>query len=471
MPARRARDRERHPSKDAIAGCPESIPTKIPIGSLRTIGAATSTPSNWLKPRKEARRRHSFAIQRTYMKHLIWITLLVSTLAYGQTSVPTLTPEQWRQDLEFFAHEIATKHRDPYHFISKAQFDQAVSHLRERTPSMKGYEVVVGLQHLAALIGDGHTFLDTRGLYERFPLEVFWFGNDLRVVRAAPEYRQALGTKIVAIGSFSIGDVQRKLQQLIPQGENQWHVLNESAAQVMNVEPLAALGVLPDLGPTDLTFEGASGRRFKLRIRPVPAGTSDSEEIGKNPAPLPFQHPDDPFWSTYLPDSKTVYVDFRSYENLKSHAARLWDYLATRRVRRLIIDMRWNGGGDYTKGRQYLIYKIIYMSALNRAGHLFVITGRGAFSAGMVNVTDFRRETEAVLVGEPTGARPNGYQENHWLTLPHSKLRVSCAMLNYRFQPESEAPSVFPDQRINPNWRMFNAGKDAALEWILARPY
>jgi hypothetical protein len=86
----------------------------------------------------------------------------------------------------------------------------------------------------------------------------------------------------------------------------------------------------------------------------------------------------------------------------------------------------------------------------------------------MTNITDFRRETEAILVGEPTGARPNGYRENYLFTLPISKLRVSCLMLKYRFQPDSEMDAVFPDQRIDPDWSLFKAGKDAALQWILA---
>lgn len=406
-----------------------------------------------------------------FMKNLLCIFLFASNFAYGEASLPALTSEQWRQDLEFFAHEITTKHRDPYHFISKAEFDRAVSNLRQRIPSMKDYEVVVGLQRLAALVGDGHTFLDTSGLYERFPLQGFWFGNDLRVIRAAPEYRQALGARIVSIGSLSIEEAQGKIRQLIPQAENQWYVLNSSAKLLMSVEPLAALGVLPGLGPADFTFEDDSGRRFKLRIRPVPAGASDSEEIATEPVPLPFQHPEDALWFTYLSDSRTVYVDFRSYQDLETQSARLWEYIGRHPVRRLIIDMRWNQGGNFTKGREYLIYKLIFMPALNRAGHLFVITGRGTFSAGMTNVTDFRRETEATLVGEPTGARPNGYQENHLFTLPLSMLRVSCAKLRYRFQPESATEAVFPDQRIDPDWQLFSAGKDAALEWILAGRY
>jgi hypothetical protein len=335
---------------------------------------------------------------------------------------------------------------------------------------MKDYEIVVGLQHLAALIGDGHTFLDTSGLYQRFPLEGFWFGNDFRVIRAAPEYRQAVGARIVSIGSVSIGEAQKRIQQLVPQGENQWYVLYSSAQQLMSVEPLAALGVLPGLGSADFTFEDDAGRRFKLRIRPVPAGASESEKVAIEPVPLPFQHQEEPLWFTYLADSKTVYVDFRSYRDLEKQSALLWEFIERHPAKRLIIDMRWNQGGNYTKGREYLIYKLIFMPALNRAGHLFVITGRGTFSAGMTNVTDFRRETEAILVGEPTAARPNGYQENHLFTLPHSQLRFSCSMLKYRFQPDSETDAVFPDQRIDPDWSLFRAGKDAALQWILARP-
>src|SRR5687767_5332638 len=216
-----------------------------------------------------------------FMKKLFCILLLASNFAHGEASLPDLTAEQWRQDLEFFANEIATKHRDPFHFISKTDFDDAVSNLRQRIPSMKDYEVVAGLQHLAALIGDGHTFLDTSGLYKKFPLEGFWFGNDLRVVRAAPEYRAALGSRIVSIGSVSIEEARKRIQQFVPQAENQWYVLDSSAKQLMSVEPLAALGVLPGLGSADFTFEDDSGRRFKLRIRPVPAGASESGMVAR----------------------------------------------------------------------------------------------------------------------------------------------------------------------------------------------
>jgi hypothetical protein len=275
---------------------------------------------------------------------LAYLLIFSSGFATAQ-EIPSLTPEQWTQDLQYFAKEIATKHRNPYHLTPKARFDAEVLALEARIPSMKNYEVVVGLQRLAALIGDGHTFVDTSKLYHRLPIEAFWFGDELRVVRAALEYKKAIGTKIVEVGS------------------------------------------------------------------------------------TPAQHP----------------------------------------VKRLIIDMSSNRGGNYTEGREYLIYKITFMPQLNRAGRLFVITGRRTFSAGMTNVTDFRRETEATIVGEPTGARPNGYQENHWFTLPFSNLRASCATLKYRFQPERDGVAIFPDHRIDPDWNMVRTGQDAAINWILSQ--
>lgn len=130
--------------------------------------------------------------------------LIFSSALSSAQEVLHLTPEQWIQDLRHFANEITTKHRNPYHLIQKATFDAGIAALENRIPSMKNYEVVVGLQRLAALIGDGHTFVDTSKLYHKLPVEVFWFGNDLRVVRAAPEYKKAIGAKIVKVGSTTV---------------------------------------------------------------------------------------------------------------------------------------------------------------------------------------------------------------------------------------------------------------------------
>jgi hypothetical protein len=403
------------------------------------------------------------------LRPLAFLLIFSSGFASAQ-AIPSLTPGEWTRDLRFFATEIETKHRNPYHLTSRAAFEAEVLALQKRIPSMRNYEIVVGLQRLAALVGDGHTFVDTSKLYHQLPIEAFWFGGDLRVVRAAPRYRKAIGAKIVKVGSTPIDEVRHDLQQLIPQGENEWYVMDRSAELITQIEPLAALHVIPYSDSASLTFENDSGRRFTLPIRADAPGEAGALEGPGKRVPLPYQHSGAPFRFSYLPDSRTVYVNFRSYQGLQNETQRLSDFIAHHPVNRLIIDMRWNGGGNYAEGREYLVSKITFMPRLNRAGRLFVITGRRTFSAGMTNVTDFRRETEAIIVGEPTGARPNGYQENHWFTLPDSKIRASCATLKYRFQPQSDSTSVLPDHRIDPDWKSLRAGEDAAIDWILSQP-
>jgi hypothetical protein len=377
--------------------------------------------------------------------------------------------EQWRDDLRVFAREMPRCHKNAFHAITEQDFSTSVEALDRRIPKLEQPGIVVGFQQLAAAIGDGHTFLETSQLYRTFPLELFWFADELRVIATHPAYERALGTRLVKVGDLDIAEVQRRLQPLVPQAENAWYVLNRSAEVITQAEALVALHVLPSAAEGLFTFADDDGNRFELRIASADPG-SQKPRRASMPVPVHWQRPGEGFWFIERPDS-TVYVNFRSYQNIEQHAAQLLDFLRARQPQRLIVDMRQNSGGNYTLVRQHLLYKLQTMPNLNRPGGLYILTGRGTFSAAMTNVTDFRRETDAVLVGEPTGARPNGYQERGGFTLPHSGLQVSCSILRYRFQPESDdPPAVMPDRRIDPDWRLYKVGRDPVLEWIEAQP-
>lgn len=394
------------------------------------------------------------------------IALFCAMTAHAEDPLPRLTAEQWRADIRFLASEIARHHRDPYHAITKSEFDGRVGALVGRVPDADEDEIVVGLQSLAAAIGDGHTFLAASERYRRYPLRLFWYGNELRVVGTTAASRAALGKRVVALNELPVAAVDTRLQALIPQRESAWYRLNASADLFTQVEPLAALGIVPRSGQATLILAHDDGTRFALTIAPDvrPTWIAAAKRMS-----LHRSRADEPFWFTYLPGKAAVYVSFRSFHQLEHNAAALFSFINARRVDKLVVDLRHNGGGNYTEGRKHLLYPLQFMPAINRAGRLFVIIGRGTFSAGMTMATDFRRETEAILVGEPTGAKPYGYQENHGFTLPNSKLQGSAAKLLYRFDsPEVEA--VFPDQRVDPDWATDRAGGDAALDWILNQP-
>jgi hypothetical protein len=385
------------------------------------------------------------------------------------TSVPHLTSEQWRQDLQYLATELSKRHKNAFHQVSREQFEKAVNELHTQIPTLKDYEIEIGLVRIGALIGDGHTYVNAWRTYRFFPLDVNWFGNDLRVTRAAPEYSRALGTRVTKIEGKPLTQVETTLNQLIPQGETEGYVLNASAFFILSAEALNALGITKSLATAHWTFADDKGKQFALGITPVAQRYRDIKMLpAVTNQPLYLQRPEEEFWYTYLSKSQTVFLNFKAYpQNFKEAAQGLLDFIDRHPTKRLVIDMRQNGGGDFTKVRVFLVPALKQRPALNKRGHLFVVTGRETFSAAMTNVVDFRKETEAILVGEPTGARPNGYQEKRELILPNSGLRVSYSAEYYRFQ-EKDTPAVMPDKRINLSWAAYEAGRDPIMEWILS---
>jgi hypothetical protein len=378
-----------------------------------------------------------------------------------------MNPEEWREDLRFFAHEVQKHHKNPFHLASKEQFRGAVTALEERIPQLEAYEIVVGLQSLAAMIGDGHTYVATWDIQHFYPLDLYWFKDELRVIRTVPAHQEVLGMRLVAINGKNTPEVSARVKSVIPQGENEWYVLQQSANQIIRAEALASFGIVPRLGQAKFTFEDDNSRQLNVDMEPVAPNTNlDWMHVTRNP-PLYLQRPYEPFWFVTLPDTQTLYVNFRNYANVERHARRLWEFVDQHLPKCLIIDLRQNGGGNYTLGRSQLVYEVQKRPALNNTGCLFVILGRGTFSAAMTNATDFRRETDAILVGEPTGARPRGYQENHWFTLPHSGLQVSVASRYYKFQ-DADTPAVIPDHMIETDWTDYKDGRDSVIEWILA---
>jgi hypothetical protein len=408
------------------------------------------------------------------MKRFSAALVATVSLALADSPPPTLTKEQWRDDLRYFAEKLPKRHKNLYHAVSREQFERAVSDLDAAIPTLQDHEIIVRLHQIAARVGDGHTGVHLPTYFKRYPLALFWFGDALRVIAASKDYDRALGARVVKIGAFGLDDVQARVDSCFPSAENEnaWYVLGTGPEFLVIPEVLHALGVVPDLGKALFTLEDESGTPFTLEIAPVEVPVvNGAPTLHLNPAakaaPLFRQKPAEKFWFTYLPDSKTVYANFRGYDGLGANAKALFRLVDANPTSRLVIDMRQNGGGDFFEGRKHLIQAVKKRPSINTKGHLFVIIGRRTFSAAMANAIDFRKDTNAILVGEPIGERPNSYSENDEMTLPNSRLVVSYSTRYYKFLDE-DVPAVIPDKRIDPTWTDFRAGRDPVLEWILS---
>ena len=400
-----------------------------------------------------------------------WMALVNASPNLISEQTTSTTKEQWRQDLQYLARELPRRHKNAFHTISKKEFERAVAELDAAIPTLQEHEILVRLRRIVAMIGDAHTALAPSKTFNRFPLTLYWFGNELRVLRTTATYKRALGAHVVGIGGLSLADAIGRVNTLVPQENDQF--LRASNVSLINfAEVLHALKIVPDVKRAQWMFEDAEGTSFSLELEAVAPDAKIEWLSTLKEVPLYRERLNELMWFTLLSDSQTVYLNLKVYPDastFKRVSEELFKIIDSSQSKRLIIDVRQSNGGDFIKFRSHLLKELKQRPAFRKQASLFVITGRGTISAAMVNAIDLRNELNAILVGEPTGSKPNSYSENDGMRMPNSRLEVSYSTRLYKFQ-DIDTPAVMPDKLIEPTWATYPQGRDPVMEWILAQP-
>ena len=90
-----------------------------------------------------------------------------------------------------------------------------------------------------------------------------------------------------------------------------------------------------------------------------------------------------------------MYVNFRKYDDLKAQSRALWAFVDANPVKKIAIDIRLNGGGDFNVGRRYIVDELARRPKLRG----FVLVGPHTFSAALMNAIDLRE-----IAGDPAVA-------------------------------------------------------------------
>src|SRR5829696_1673844 len=152
---------------------------------------------------------------RSLLKLGLTFLILLSSCA-SQNAPRRITPTEWRDDLRYLARELPSKHANASHTVSRETFDAEVARLEAAIPNLNGDEVLVGFMRVVALIGDGHTHLDLPPNSLRYPIEMEWFGDELRVIAAQVPYHSAVGARVLSIGLTPVREVMEQALQLVP---------------------------------------------------------------------------------------------------------------------------------------------------------------------------------------------------------------------------------------------------------------
>jgi hypothetical protein len=177
------------------------------------------------------------------------------------------------------------------------------------------------------------------------------------------------------------------------------------------------------------------------------------------------------YWYEYFEDSRTLYLRYDRCRNqpgeasIKSFAKGLFAFVDSNPVDRFVFDLGHNTGGNFHRNEP-LIEGIRRRPKINQHGKLFIITTRTTFSAATLAAIDLKRETGAILVGEPSRGRPNGYSDEKHLRLPNSNVEVNYSPLYRAAMPElGDVPVDLPVERSYEDYR---EGRDPVLAAILA---
>ena len=381
----------------------------------------------------------------------------------------TLNALQWRADIRSMIDSIERYHKNPFHYTPKLKLEKAAATLVDQVSALSAEAIPVRMAQIVALIGDGHTRL-VEPPHPTYPIRVYWFGNDLRITSTTADSSELLGGKLERIGRYDVQEVRARLRSLLPQDENRWLEMNRSPALLTDATILFVLGIAKDPNHLDVQITREDATELMKSLTALPQGTDDTHWIQPfSTPPLYLAHQDEAVWFTTLPGTTTTYVLFNKYAGFEQNAQKILQYIADTHPDRLIIDMRENGGGNFDLPRQYLLPFIKNNTVINRRGSLYMIIGRKTFSAAMTNSADFRQETNAILVGEPAGERPNSYQENGTFCLPNSHLHLSVSTMYYK-TVSGDPEALFPDKRIDLEWSDYQAGRDPVLAWITRQP-
>jgi tetratricopeptide (TPR) repeat protein len=393
----------------------------------------------------------------------------------------------WRADLAFLATEIKRRAYAPFREISESEFDAAVARLAADVPGRSDFQVLAGMMRLLRPLGDGHAFVlpapDNEDAQLGLPVKFYRFAEGLFVTAAAEAYRQLVGAQVLSVVGHPIDEVLAAVEPLISRDNDQQ--VTWLGPELLRRTPLIhALGLTGDPGQAALTVRLPDQTTRTVEVKsvpdpytsltdPRPAGWLSLPDTVGAPMPLYLRNSDTPYWFEYLPAEAVVYFQFNGIgdqplEPIAAFCERLFTFIDNHQVSKLVIDLRWNGGGN-TYLVQPLLHRLIGCTKVNQRGCLYVIIGRGTFSAAQNTATAIERETNAIFVGEPSGSGPNFIGETIPFALPYSKALVNVADLYWQTSwPMDHRPWIAPELYAPPSFLAYSQNQDPAMDAVLS---
>ena len=390
--------------------------------------------------------------------------------------------EGWLSDLRELEDELKRVHYVYRKTDLPDHFSKSLLELRSKLPGLQDSEVIVELQKSLASLNDGHTLIYPFGMrigqFSSLPLTFYEFTDGLFIIDADSGYRHLIGSKIVKIGEVATSELLGRLNDFVSCDNAsgfRWVAplyikftpyLKSVGAKMLN-DSIEIHTIDAELNVSAWAIEIDQPPIDPSRIRTkLPAPHLSPDDL-----PVCFQKQERNFWLKNLDNHEVVYAQINQVKDMEEEtfagfSMRLRTQLAIWKPRALVVDLRFNNGGDANLISEMLRTLIWYETA--QKGQLFVIMGRNTFSAAQTMLNRIEEFTNARFVGEPSGSRPNRLGNESPFRLKYSGVMGTISS-GYHQGSSSRDHRVWIGPDIPAKWSSqdYFSGKDPAFAIIL----
>lgn len=436
-----------------------------------------------------------------------WLT--IDAIYYpGPPSVDFPPPadqvEARAQDIEYFRLFLDLDRS--YTDETRQQAEALLDELSDELEGLTDAQFQLAIARAVAVADNGHTNIWMSSFsraHGRLPLRLHWFADGLYVVRARPDLSDLVGARLLAVNDMPVDQAAERLRPYMGGTDDAFRAYRGPVLFELPVAHHAA-GIAPDESETRMTFALPGGNSvtrtlvsealteesplfwsssYLLETLPNGAGDDWVALAERIPAmPLYLQKPEELFRIQPLP-GEGLYVQYRQNygDGIEAFNGDVRAAIAKEAPSYVVIDQRFNGGGDYTLTEDLMTDLPDLVMADSR---IYTITGNATFSAGINSVAFLRAAggDRVLIVGERVGDRERAYGETNDFVLPNSGMGMTfntglhdvgngcppfpeCYYRNYF--SDIAVGSLDPDVVIPLTAADYLAGRDPVLEWIL----
>lgn len=399
----------------------------------------------------------------------------LTSFASNSTYLQTLNREEsWKQDIRTFKEELPKRHLNPFTILSKDSFLKECDQLEADVPKLTDAQIYVRLMQILAKIGDGHTsaYGGVSSKFKAWPVGLRRLSDGWFVGAQDKHLPGMIGCRVLKIGKVDINVAAQKAITLVPHENDSW-ILSQTPGLLTNSDMMRALGVLGAPAQDSITVLDKQGKPLTVDLSNAkfPFEMKDIVRVDRSKTPA-FEFAKKNYGYKFLEGEKVLYLAYnRCASDPENPSGKffqtMWEEIDAKKPAALVIDLRANGGGNSS-----IFYPVLKglstRGDLNRYGKVYCLIGRGTFSSAMMNAIELRKQTKAILVGEPTGGSPNSFGETKTFELPYSKINVQYCTKRFDLTDGKEQ-TVAPDVMLNESSSTYFAGRDYVFDAVVAR--